>query len=331
MADRLSERGATVEFVGSKTGIERDLVPQAGYPLHPLPLKGLSGGPVANTRAGALFVRALLRCRKIIREFHPGALLGVGGYASAPAVVVARSLGIPTFLHEQNSIPGRVNRLAARLTKEVLVTFPGAKKHLKDAVWVGMPTRQEFFDTSREDALRRLNLQPPVVLIFGGSGGALKINLAAAQAFQTSTPYTVVQISGRRDFPRLSTNNESHIILEYVENIWDYLAAAEVVVIRAGAGSLFDTAAAGRAAIVIPFPYATGDHQLHNARYFTEKGAAELLLDSEVSAEGLRGRIEELLDDDRRREELARRMGSLATPGAADEVAWRLLDAAQKE
>ncbi|MDQ3589596.1 MAG: UDP-N-acetylglucosamine--N-acetylmuramyl-(pentapeptide) pyrophosphoryl-undecaprenol N-acetylglucosamine transferase, partial [Actinomycetota bacterium] len=263
--------------------------------------------------------------------FHPGALLGVGGYASAPAVVVARTLGIPTFLHEQNSIPGRVNRLAARLTKEVLVTFPAAEEHLKDAAWVGMPTRQEFFDTSREDALDRLNLEPPVVLIFGGSGGALKINLAAAKAFQTQTPYTVVQISGRRDFPRLSTNNERHIILEYVEDIWDYLAAAEVVVIRAGAGSLFDTAAVGRAAIVIPFPYATGDHQLHNARYFTEKGAAELLLNSEVSAESLRGRIEGLLDDDGRREELARRMSTLATPGAADEVARRLLDAAQKE
>jgi UDP-N-acetylglucosamine--N-acetylmuramyl-(pentapeptide) pyrophosphoryl-undecaprenol N-acetylglucosamine transferase len=327
----LSERGATVEFVGSQTGIERDLVPQAGYPLHPLPLKGLAGGPVARTQASALFVSALVRCRNIVRNFDPGALLGVGGYASAPAVVVARALGIPTFLHEQNSIPGRVNRLAARLTKEVLVTFPIAKKHLKDAVWVGMPTRQELFDTSREDALRRLNLEPPVVLIFGGSGGALKINLAAAHAFQTSTPYTVVQISGRRDFPRLSTTNERHIILEYVEDIWDYLAAAEVVVIRAGAGSLFDTAAVGRAAIVIPFPYATGDHQLHNARYFTEKGAAELLLDPEVTAEALRWRIEELLDDEGRREELARRMSSLATPGAADEVARRLLDAAQEE
>ena len=312
-------------------GIERALVPQAGYPLHSLPLKGLAGGPVARTQASALFARALFRCRTIFREFRPGALLGVGGYASAPAVVVATALGIPTFLHEQNSIPGRVNRLASRLTNEVLVTFPDAKKHLKDAVWVGMPTRKEFFAASREDALRRLHLQPPVVLIFGGSGGALKINLAAAEAFQTSTPYTVVQISGHRDFPRLSTNNERHIILEYVEDIWDYLAAAEVVVIRAGAGSLFDVAAAGRAAIVIPFPYATGDHQLHNARYFTEKGAAELLLDSEVSAGVLRGRIEELLVDDGRREELARRMGSLATPEAADEVARRLLYAAQKE
>ena len=101
--------------------------------------------------------------------------------------------------------------------------------------------------------------------------------------------------------------------------------------IRAGAGSLFDTAAAGRAAIVIPFPYATGDHQLHNARYFTERGAAELLLDSEVTAKALRGRIEELLGDEGRREELARRMSSLATPEAADEVARRLLGAAQKE
>ena len=331
MADSLSERGATVEFVGSETGIERDLVPRAGYTLHSLPLSGFAGTPLARARAASLFLKALFGCRRLIEEFRPGAVLGVGGYASAPAVVVARALGIPTFLHEQNSIPGRVNRLAARFTKEVLVTFPAAKQHLKDAVWVGMPTRKEFFDASREGALRRLNLQPPVVLIFGGSGGALKINLSAAQAFQTSTPYTVVQISGRRDFPRLSTNNENHIILEYVDDMWDYLAAADVVVTRAGAGSLFDTAAIGRAAIVIPFPHATGEHQVHNARYFTERGAAELLLDSEVSAEALRGRIEGLLADDGRREELARRIKSLATPGAADEVARRLMGAAQKK
>lgn len=331
VADSLSARGAAVEFVGAESGIERELVPQAGYPLHTLPLAGLAGGPVARARAAALFVWAIWRCRNLMRELRPAAVLGVGGYASAPAVFAAKTLNIPTFLHEQNSVPGRVNRVASRFTKEVLVTFPEAARHLRDASWVGMPTRKEFSSLSRDEALRRLGLDPPVVLIFGGSGGALKINLAAAEAFREPTSYTVVQISGRRDFPRLSTRNPNHIILEYVDNIWDYLGAADVVVIRAGAGSLFDTAAAGRAAILIPFPYATGDHQLHNARYFTEKGAAELLLDSEVTADALRGRIERLLGDDERREELARRIRTLATPGAADEVAERLLRAAKGE
>ncbi|HSL01165.1 MAG TPA: UDP-N-acetylglucosamine--N-acetylmuramyl-(pentapeptide) pyrophosphoryl-undecaprenol N-acetylglucosamine transferase [Rubrobacteraceae bacterium] len=331
MADSLSARGAAVEFVGAESGIECELVPQAGYPLHPLPLAGLAGGPVARARAAILFVMAISRCRSLMKARRPGAVLGVGGYASAPAVFAAKTLKIPTYLHEQNSVPGRVNRVAARFTEEVLVTFPEATRHLRDAAWVGMPTRREFSTLSRESALRRLGLDPPVVLIFGGSGGALKINLAAAEAFHDPTPYTVVQISGRRDFPRLSTKNRNHIILEYVDNIWDYLGAADVVVIRAGAGSLFDTAAAGRAAILIPFPYATGDHQLHNARYFTERGAAELLLDSEVTASALRGRIERLLEDEERREELARRIQTLATPRAADEVAERLLRAARGE
>jgi UDP-N-acetylglucosamine--N-acetylmuramyl-(pentapeptide) pyrophosphoryl-undecaprenol N-acetylglucosamine transferase len=331
VADSLSASGAHVEFVGSESGIERDLVPKAGYPLHSLPLAGLAGGPLDRARAGVLFLKAIARCRRIVKSLRPDAVLGVGGYASAPAVFAANTLKVPTFLHEQNSVPGRVNRAAARFTREALVTFPEAERHLKDAIWVGMPTRKAFFEVSRDEALRRLGLDPPVVLIFGGSGGALKINLSAAEAFRDSTPYTVVQISGRRDFSRLTTNNVNHIILEYVENIWDYLAAAEVVVIRAGAGSLFDTAAAGRAAIVVPFPYATGDHQLHNARYFTEKGAAELMLDSEVGASSLRGRIEGLLEDDGRREELARRISTLATPRAADEVAGRLLGVATKE
>jgi UDP-N-acetylglucosamine--N-acetylmuramyl-(pentapeptide) pyrophosphoryl-undecaprenol N-acetylglucosamine transferase len=331
VADSLSERGAVVEFVGAETGIEKDLVPRAGYPLHSLPLRSLSGGPVARATAGLLFLKALARCRTLMQKLRPAAVLGVGGYASAPAVAAAGTLGIPTFLHEQNSVPGRVNRLASRFTTGTLVTFPAAANHLRDAAWVGMPTREELFRASREEALRHLDLEPPVVLIFGGSGGALKINLAAAEAFRGSTPYTVVQISGRRDFESLHTDNPRHVILEYVDDIWRYLAAAEVVVSRAGAGSLFDTAAVGRAAILVPFPYATGDHQLHNARFFTEKGAGELLPDSEVDAATLRERVERLLEDERRREELAGRMRALATPGAADEVAGRLLRAAAEK
>ncbi|MDF2701531.1 MAG: UDP-N-acetylglucosamine:LPS N-acetylglucosamine transferase [Rubrobacteraceae bacterium] len=328
VADSLSEGGAAVEFVGAQAGIERDLVPRAGYALHTLPLTGLSGGPVARARAALLFLRALSRCRTLMKGLGPAAVLGVGGYASAPAVAAASTLGIPTFLHEQNSVPGRVNRLASRFTTGTFVTFPSAAEHLRDAAWVGMPTRRELFDVSREEALRDLGLQPPVVLIFGGSGGALKLNLSAAEAFGGSTPYTVVQIAGRRDYPRLQTDNPRHVILEYAEEIWRYLAAAEVVVSRAGAGSLFDTAAVGRATIMVPFTYATGDHQLYNARFFTERGAGELLLDSDVDAAVLRGRVEALLEDERRREGLAGRMRALATPSAADEVAGRLLRAA---
>lgn len=328
VADSLNTRGAAVEFVGSTAGIEATLVPQAGYLLHALSLAGLSGGPAKRVRASFLFLKALRRCRAILKDYRPGAVLGVGGYASAPAVIAASSLKIPTFLHEQNSVPGRVNRFASRYTKEVFVTFPAAAEFLRGAVQVGMPTRREFFDPSREEALERLGLEPPVVLIFGGSGGALKLNLAAAEAFQGTTPYTVFHISGRRDFARLTTDNPRHKIVEYEDELWHPLAAADVVVMRAGAGSLFDVAAAGRVPVLIPFPYATGDHQLHNARYFTEKGAAELMLDDEVDAETLRARVEELLDDGQRREDLARNMRSLATPEAADKVAGRLLEAA---
>jgi UDP-N-acetylglucosamine--N-acetylmuramyl-(pentapeptide) pyrophosphoryl-undecaprenol N-acetylglucosamine transferase len=328
VADELRARGALVEFVGSTSGIEAEVVPKAGYKLHALPLAGLSGGPLKRARAGLLFLKALRRCRAILKGFRPGAVLGVGGYASAPAVLAASTSKIPTFLHEQNSVPGRVNRFASRFTQEVFVTFPAAAGRLRDAVPVGMPTRTEFFRTSREEALEALGLEPPVVLIFGGSGGALKLNLAAAEAFRGSTPYTVVQVSGRRDFDRLSTNNPRHGIVEYEEALWRSLAATDVVVMRAGAGSLFDVAAVGRAAILVPYPYAAGDHQLHNARYFTEKYAAELLSDDEVTAEILRARVEGLLEDGPRRKKLAENMRALATPEATGEVAGRLLEAA---
>ena len=320
-----------VEFVGSSSGIEGALVPRDGYTLHALPLQGFAGNPLAQARAAFLSLRAILTCKRIIQRLRPRAVLGVGGYASAPAVVAARALGVPTFLHEQNSVPGRLNRLASRFTTETLVTFPAAEESLRHSVRVGMPTRAAIFDASREEALGALGLDPPVVVIFGGSGGALRINLAAAEAFGGTTSYSVVQISGRRDFQRLSTDNPRHRILEYVDDIGPYLAAADVVVSRAGAGSLFDIAAAGKAAILIPFPYATGDHQLHNATYFTNRGAAELMPDAEVDAASLRRRVEGFLQDGGRRERMAQRMKGLATPHAAGEVAEKLLRARGKE
>jgi len=331
VAAELRARDAVVEFVGSTSGIERTLVPREGYTLHALPLQGFAGNPKAQARAAFLSLQAVRRCTRIIQRLGPCAVLGVGGYASAPAVAAARALGVPTFLHEQNSVPGRLNRLASRFTTETLVTFPAAGENLRRSARVGMPTRASIFDASREEALDTLGLEPPVVVVFGGSGGALRINLAAAEAFGGVTPYSVVQISGRRDFPRLSTGNPRHRILEYVDDIGPYLAAADVVVSRAGAGSLFDIAAAGRAAILIPFPYATGDHQLHNATYFTERGAAELMPDAEVDAASLRGRVEDLLEDVGLRDRMAKRMRSLATPHAAGEVADKLLRARGKE
>jgi UDP-N-acetylglucosamine--N-acetylmuramyl-(pentapeptide) pyrophosphoryl-undecaprenol N-acetylglucosamine transferase len=331
VASSLQSMGAQVHFVGSRSGIEATLVPKANFPLHPLNLTAFAGNPIARARAAALFLSAIGSCRRIIRRVRPGAVLGVGGYASAPAVVAARTLGVPTLLHEQNSVPGRVNRAAGRVVRETLVTFPRATEYFGEAERVGMPTRTEFFGASRQEALAGLGLEPPVVVIFGGSGGALKLNLATVEAFRDGTPYTVVQVAGRRDFGRLSTPNPRHRILEYVDEIWRYLAAADVVVSRAGAGSLFDIAAVGRAAVLVPFPFAHGDHQLHNARYFTEEGAGELMMDEEVTARSLRRRVEDLLEDDDRREALASGMAALATPGAADAVARRVLRAAGEE
>lgn len=336
VADSLRRMGAVVEFVGSESGIESDLVPAAGYGLHRLPLSGFSGALADRARAVYLLGRALIRCVGLVRRFKPDAVLGVGGYASAPAVLAASKLGIPTFLHEQNSVPGKVNRFAGRLTREVMVTFPAAKERLENAVNVGMPTRRQSLEASGEEAreralehlAERFGLEPPVVVIFGGSGGALSLNLAAADAFGERTDYSVIQVSGRRDYGRLSTGNSRHRIVEYEPEIWRLLAAADVVVSRAGAGSLFDIAASGKAAILVPYPYATDNHQLENARYFTMRGAAEIMLDEEVTVGSLRDRVERLLEDDERREELGRRMRELATPEASDEVARHILRAA---
>jgi UDP-N-acetylglucosamine--N-acetylmuramyl-(pentapeptide) pyrophosphoryl-undecaprenol N-acetylglucosamine transferase len=131
VAADLKARGAIVEFVGSSSGIEKALVPQEGYILHALPLTGLAGSPLAKVRAGLLSLIAVIRCARIIRRLRPLAVLGVGGYASAPAVIAARTLGVPTFLHEQNSVPGRVNRLACRFTTQTLGRYADKDEGLR--------------------------------------------------------------------------------------------------------------------------------------------------------------------------------------------------------
>ena len=179
--------------------------------------------------------------------------------------------------------------------------------------------------------MRRFGIVPPFLLCFGGRGGCCERNLADAGVFWGPAPTTIFHFAGRGDSDRLATDNPRHRIVPYEDELWHPLAASDVGVMRAGAGSLFDTAATGRAAIVIPYPYATGGHQLHNARYFTERGAAELMRDEEVTADALRARVEALLEDEARREKLAANMRALATPEAASEVAGRLLAAANAQ
>ena len=261
-----------VEFVGSQSGIEKRPRPQRRLrPPRPAPRRLSPETPwptpapaPSSSRPSHLYTH---NTRPAAR-----AVLGVGGYASAPAVAAARTSGLPTFLHEQNSVPGRVNRLASRFTTQTLVTFPAAGPSLRRAVRVGMPTGREL---SVPRGRRHCASS-------AWSRRSSSSSAGAAGRSRSTSPRR--RRSGARRLTRWSrspaagtsrgsqTENPRHRILEYVDDIWRYLAAADVVVSRAGAGSLFDIAAAGRAAILIPFPYATGDHQLHNARYFTEKG-----------------------------------------------------------
>ena len=182
------------------------------------------------------------------------------GDTRAPRPSPRRGLsGLPTFLHEQNSVPGRQIAWRAASRRETLVTFPAAEERLQ-ACRAGRDADQggAIFGASREAALASLGLEPPVVLVFGGSGGALRINLAAEEAFGATTPYTVVQISGRRDFARLSTKTRGTASSSMWMTSGAYLAAADVVVSRAGAGSLFDIAAAGEGGDTNPVPLRDG-------------------------------------------------------------------------
>ncbi len=331
MADALRAEQVHVAFVGG-TRAEAQLVPAAGYELRTISVEGLSrSNSLRAARALWRAALALPRARAILRELRPDAVLGGGGYVAGPVGLAALSLRIPLVLTEADSHLGLSNRLLARGARRVCLAFPIAGREGDRYRVTGRPIPVPDADRAQARAHFQIADGETCVLVFGGSLGARSINLAAVDAFADGT-FRVLHVCGRRDHAELAarTLREGYDLRGYLDlsGFADALAAADLVVARSG-GSVFELAAYGLPAILVPYPHASADHQSENARWMADAGAAVVIADGELSAARLRTEVAALLDDRERLATMGSASKSLARPDAAREIAAELLEAAR--
>ena len=313
-------------FAGSADRVESRLVPEAGFELDTFRVAGFPRRAGAELgRALALALRAPLDCRRILARRAPDVVLGGGGYVAGPMVLAAATRGIPAALMEADAHLGLANRLAAPFARRVFLAFPvpgrgGAKYRV-----TGRPIPARSRPAPREEARRLFELpaEGPVLLVFGGSQGARSVNELAVSSFAAAGP-AVLHLAGERDYEALRgrVSRVGYRLLPYTDAFGAALAAADLVLSRAG-GSVFELAAAGKPAVLVPYPAATGDHQTKNARHFAAGGGAVLVPEAELDR--VPSLVRELLGAPGRLGEMAAAMLRLARPDAADAIAEELV------
>ncbi len=326
VADALRAEAASVVFVGGERA-EAEIVPAAGYELHPIRVAGLDRrNPLRALRAVWLAARAVVASVRLLRRLRADAVMGGGGYVAGPVGLAAVLLRIPLVLTEADSHLGISNRLLARFARCVCLAFPITGRDGARYRVTGRPVPAPATDRDSARARFGIGAEDTVVLVFGGSLGARSINQAAVEAF-ADAPFRVLHAAGARDFPTLTAPGAHYDLREYIREFGDALLAADLVVARSG-GSIFEVAAHGRPAILIPYPAAAADHQSANARWMVDGGAALVIRDADLTAGRLRAEVDALLADRERLAAMAAAAAALARPDAARDIAAELLAAA---
>jgi len=336
VADALRDKGALVTFAGTAERAEATLVPEAGYEIDHLRVRGIDrSNPLRAMGALALAARAVPTARAILQDREADAVLGGGGYVAAPVGIAAVRLGLPLVLTEADRHLGLANRLLARRARRVCLAFAIPQLEGERYLVTGRPVPRAIVEADRESARRRFGLAEGerCLLVFGGSQGALSINTAALDGLLEPDPgFHVLHVTGKRDYEMVATRvseagaQDRFTVLEYLSDLGDALAASDLVLARSGA-SVFELAAAGRPAVLVPYPHATGRHQHANAGWMAGAGAAVVVEDSELDAQRVRELTGELIGDDERLREMAAASAGLAIPDAAERVASEVLGA----
>lgn len=345
VANILKERypECSILFVGAKGGMEEKLVPQAGYELKSLPASGLTRGVspkaiVENIQGVCRILSALRQARKIIRDFKADVVVGTGGYASFPALFVASSMGVPTCVHEANAYPGLATRLVADKVDRIMVCFEeGAKhyRHPEKVQAVGMPVRREFIYTDRQTARTELGLdERPLIVSAFGSLGAREMNKAMADFMKLEQadglPFQHIHATGSYGWkwmPDLVKEKGVDLekrggieMREYIYNMPTLMAAADLVISRAGASSCNEIAASGTPCILIPSPNVTDNHQEKNAQVLVDRGACVMVKESECSGQRLYDEAKALLSDSDRRTQMRKALLDWVVPDSAEQI-----------
>ena len=344
VANMMKERhpDSKLLFIGATGHMEEKLVPQAGYEVKCLPGSGLSrklnlAGMKKNLHAVKCVLDAVKECKRTFREFQPDVVIGTGGYASFPALYAAQSMGIPTCVHESNALPGVTTKMAANKASRVLVAFEESVKHYKNpekVEVVGIPVRREFLYTTKEAARKELGLEGHVVVSAFGSQGAKVMNETVADMIpmeqKDGFPFHHIHATGsfgKEWMPQRVKDNGvdyEHCpavdIREYIYNMPTVMAAADVIIGRAGSATCNEIAASGTPCILIPSPNVTNNHQEKNARVLEEGGGAVVVLEKDCTAEKMYELIQSLLADEARREEMSRKLHSMVRLDSTERI-----------
>jgi UDP-N-acetylglucosamine--N-acetylmuramyl-(pentapeptide) pyrophosphoryl-undecaprenol N-acetylglucosamine transferase len=326
VAGALRAEGAEVVFAGGERA-EAELVPRAGYELRPLRVEGISrSNPLLAARAVARAVLALPAALRILRDVRPAAVLGGGGYVAGPVGLAALLTRVPLVLTEADSHLGLTNRLLARAARRVCLAFPIPGRDGRRYLVTGRPVPRPASDRAAARAKFGLAEDDVCVLVFGGSLGARSINTAALEAF-AGARFRVLHAAGARDFQTLQSPGPHYDLRPFIDDFGDALLASDLVVARAG-GSIFEVAAHGRPAVLVPYPHASGDHQASNARWMADAGAAVIVPDAELTPARLAQEVGALLANPQRLAEMSAAAAQIARPDAAAAVAGEVLRAA---
>lgn len=345
IADKIMERtnDSEILFVGTRRGLESRLVPENGYDIRYITVSGLNRKNLAkNFKVFRDYQKGKAQARAIIEEFKPDVVIGTGGYVSGPVVRTAASMGIRCFLQEQNAVAGVANRMLEKHVEKVFLGFEeGGKffKHKEKLVVSGNPVRSDFFNCDPAASRAKLGISPDkfVILCFGGSQGAGRINKAMVEVIKRYNGHENVEIwfaTGKAYYTPIMTELEelgaapqdNIRILEYINNMQDVLAASDLVVSRSGALTISEIALCGKPSILIPSPNVTGDHQTFNARAISDKGGAILLEESKLDGDALYEEIEQLRSNPAFLEGMAEQAGRCAPLDATDIIFYSITD-----
>ena len=327
---------AEILFIGTAEKMEARLVPAAGYDFRTIQISGFNrvlnlNGIKQNIKTLSHLLKSSSQAKKIIREFEPDVVIGFGGYVSGPVVRAAAKLGIPTAIHEQNAFPGVTNKTLAKMVDAVMLTAEQAAQYMQPknpVIVTGLPVRGELLEADRDVSRAELGLdEKPLILSMGGSLGAKAINEAMLEVISNrwqANNCTFMHATGKdcKDFPeRLAEKNvdlnaKNIIVRDYINDMHRCLAAADLVICRAGASSLSEFQALGKPSILIPYPFATENHQFHNAKALADKGAAIVIEEKDLTSAKLMQQIDTLLESPGKLDSMGRAAKSMAVTNA---------------
>jgi len=316
---------AEVLFVGTSRGIEKRLVPAAGYELKLIEVGALNRVDLATRVKTMLDLpRAMMAAAGLIRQFHPDVMIGVGGYASGPAMLMGGILRVPTIAFEPNVVPGFANRLVAKTAKAAAVQFEKTCAYFRNCQVTGVPVRREFFKVPPRPREAR-----PTLLVFGGSQGAHAINAAVLEALprlaEVVPGLSIIHQTGEKDYVDAQAEYLKHMVVAevspFIDDMPNAFARADLVLCRSGASTVAEITAAGKPAIFVPLPTAADDHQRYNAEALANGDAARLLPQAELTSGRLVMEISSLLNDRTRLASMADAARAFAHPDAAARIA----------